>query len=116
MSRRSVPGVSDKEKVRQSHILLSKYDRLYQQRHNARKVFNRYSAKWGMLDVIESLGYERTDQLLEYFFSTPSDHALETFYKTYDKLDANEKMISADRSRRAKIRRETQMRVMEEGN
>lgn len=105
--------LSDKEKHRLAYILISRYIALYREKHGRKPVVNRYAAKWGMADVVDSLGAERAGEVLEYYFKTRNDHSLEFFYKNFDKLHNNLNMISADRERRAKMLRETKRRVEE---
>jgi hypothetical protein len=105
----------DQQRTRQAHTLLSLYVRLYSEKYNRKPSINRYSAKWGMLDVIDSVGYERAVKLLEYYFHTPHvGHDIEFFYKNFDKMDRNLFSITKDRERRAMILAETAKRVEEE--
>lgn len=108
--------LSDKEKHRLAYILISKYISLYREVHGKKPIVNRYSAKWGMADVVDSLGAERAGEVLEYYFRTKNDHTLEFFYKNFDKLDNNLKVIDADRLRRARIMAATKRRVEESKN
>lgn len=103
--------LSDREKAKRAHVLISKYQRLYRQYGTKPITFNRYSAKWGMMDVIDSIGVDRASELLDYYFTTDNDHSIEFFYKNFDRLDANEKRTRLERIRRAKIRKETEQRV-----
>jgi hypothetical protein len=106
-------GQSDKTKIQQAHTLISKYQRLYRLYGKKQTTFNRYSAKYGMIDVIDSIGVDRASELLDYYFTTNNDHSIEFFYKNFDKIDNNEKLTRRERARRAKIRRETEQRVRE---
>jgi hypothetical protein len=92
------------------------YDKNYEAKHGRKPRYNRYSAKWGMFDVLDDLGVERSAQIIEYYFHTGTEHSLEFFYKNYDKLDFAETQISADRKRRATILEETRRRVEEARN
>ena len=116
MSSERAQELSDKEKARQAHILLSRYISLYQQTHKRKPPINRYSAKWGMMDVIDSIGVERADQLLAFYFVTKNAHTIEFFYKNFDKMDIHEQAVREDRKRRAMIRKQTEERVREAGN
>jgi hypothetical protein len=108
--------LSDKEKHRLAYILISRYIALYREVHGRKPVVNRYSAKWGMADVVDSLGAERAGEVLEYYFRTKTDHSLEFFYKNFDKLDNNLTIITADKERRATLLRNTKRRVEEQKN
>ena len=109
-------GLSDKEKHRLAYILISKYISLYQEVHGRKPVVNRYAAKWGMADVVDSLGAERAEEVLRYYFHTKNDHSLEFFYKNFDKLDNNLTIMMADKKRRATLLRNTKKRVEESKN
>lgn len=112
----SQANLSDKQKAKQAHVLLSKYQRLYKQHGTRRITFNRYSAKWGMMDVIDSVGMERASELLDFYFTLDNDHTIEFFYKNFDKMDVNEHRQREDRQRRARLRLETEARIRETEN
>jgi hypothetical protein len=106
--------ISDKEKARQAHILISRYVTLFKEKHKRAPTINRYSAKWGMMDVIDSVGVDRANEILAYYFSTTHEkHDLEFFYKNFDKIEANLLVIRQDRANRARIMAETAKRVRE---
>jgi hypothetical protein len=115
--RKESPGVaSSKTLTRSAHILISKYLKLYKETHGVSPTVNRYSAKWGMVDVIESVGMDRANVLLEFYFKTAHKaHDLEFFYKNFVSMEKNMLALEQDRLRRARIMEETRRRV-EEGN
>lgn len=92
---------------------MSHYEKLYRIKYDAKPRMNRYSLKWGMVDVIDSIGYDRARELLDYFFTTQADHTLEFFYKNFDKMDVWESGVREDRARRAIILKQTEQRVQE---
>jgi hypothetical protein len=104
------------ERQRIAHALISKFISLFKEHHGYTVTVNRYSLKWGMLDVIDSVGPDRAYELLEYYFHTGTTHSLDHFYKTFDKLDINLSSISEDRIRRAKIRENTKRLVEGDSN
>lgn len=109
--------ISDRQKAKQAHALLSRYERLYRENQSRRITFNRYAAKWGMMDVIDSVGVDRAAELLDYFFTTKGeDKSIEYFYRNFDKMDNNERLQREDRQRRAELRRQTEQRIRESGN
>jgi hypothetical protein len=109
-------ALSDKERYRLAYILISRFVALYREVHGTRPTVNRYAAKWGMVDVIDSIGAERAGVVLEYYFKLNAKHSLDFFYKNFDKLDNNLTIITADKKRRAKMLRETKQRVEENRN
>ena len=109
--------VNDKEKARQAHILITKYTSLFKEKHGRTPTINRYSAKWGMMDVIDSVGVERAHEILEYYFhTTHQKHDIEFFYKNFDKIEAHLLVVRQDRARRARIMADTAKRVREAEN
>lgn len=102
-----------RDRSRDSHALMSLYEKLYTEHHGRKPIFNRYSAKWGMMDVIDSIGTDRARELLDYYFTVPANHSLEFFYKNFDKMHVNELNQRADRERRARIMEQTEARVRE---
>jgi len=102
-----------RDKSKQSHALMSYYEKLYRLKYDAKPRMNRYSLKWGMIDVIDSVGYDRAKELLDYFFTTPSSHTLEFFYKNFDSMDVFERHMKEDRARRAIILKQTEQRIRE---
>jgi hypothetical protein len=109
-------SLSAKERARLAHILISKFVALHKKRIGPITV-NRYSAKWGMIDVIDSVGFEQAEAILEYYFTTPRKaHDLEFFYKNFDKMQKSMIAIGEDRARRARIMVATKRRVEEAKN
>ncbi len=51
--------MSAKSDPKLSYALISLYENLYLDKYGKRPVVNRYREKWGMQDVIESVGYDR---------------------------------------------------------
>ena len=74
---------------------------------------NKHREKWAMIDLIESVGYDRGKQLIEYYFKTTSNnkHSLSWFMYNFDRLDDMLKKIEKDTERRAKILAATKQMV-----
>jgi hypothetical protein len=65
-----------------------------------------------MQDVIDSVGYDRSVELLKYYFKTnKSGHPLNFFYNNFDRIDQLEKEIKKDKAVRSVLLEETKKMV-----
>ena len=65
-----------------------------------------------MQDVIDSVGYDRAKELLEYYFKTGKPgHPLNFFYYNFDKIDQMKHDIDADKVNRERLREQTKRMV-----
>ena len=65
-----------------------------------------------MQDVIDSVGYDRAVELLNYYFKTAkSGHPLNFFYNNFDRIDQLEKEIKKDKAVRSILLEETKKMV-----
>lgn len=102
---------------KQAQSLLSLYATLYKDKYGKPITFNRFKEKWAMTDVIDSVGYERATELLEYYFTvTKPGHPLQWFFYNFDRLDEIIKQVEEDQARREKIRQQTKKMVEEAEN
>jgi hypothetical protein len=96
----------------QANALISSYVKQYEEKYKAKPSVNRYRDKWGFVSAIEDLGYGDTGKALAYFFTCDSPgHVLQVFFTNYDKLHITRLRVEEDARRRAKIRKETALRV-----
>lgn len=96
------------------YILLGKYDTLYKERYGVKPKYNRFKEKWAMQDVIDSVGVERAQELIEYYFKvSKSGHPLTWFFYNFDKLDEMLENIEEDRKRRIRLLEQTKKMVEE---
>jgi hypothetical protein len=101
-----------KDKSKFSHALLNYYIKLYTDKYGRKPVVNIYKEKWAMADVIESIGYDRAKELLDYYFTvTNPSHQLTWFFYNFDRLDDMLNKTEQDKERRAKIRAATKTMV-----
>lgn len=56
------------DRMQQAHALLALYDKCWKAMYNKGLTYNRYTAKWAAADVVDSVGYERARELIEYYF------------------------------------------------
>jgi hypothetical protein len=100
---------------REPYILLTMYQNLYSEKYGKAATINKFREKWGMQDVIESVGFDRAKQLIEYYFTTSKiNHTLQFFFYNFDKLDIMQKEIEKDKANRKLLRQATK-RLVEGG-
>jgi len=106
-----------KDDAKQAYSLVSLYLALYKTKYNKQPVVNRYREKWAMQDVIDTVGFERSKELLEYYFHCKKPgHPLNWFLYNFDKL--NDIMIKSeeDIEYRKELRKKTRLLVEQELN
>ena len=57
-----------KDEAKLAYSLVSLYCSLYKKQYGRLPIVNKYREKWAMNDVIDSVGYDRARELLEYYF------------------------------------------------
>lgn len=99
-------------KNREAFILLSQYEKLFYNRYGKKPRINKYRDKWGMQEIIDDCGMERTRELLDYYFRTGNiGHTLQFFYNNYDRLAESLQQKIEDRERRQKLLEQTKRMV-----
>ncbi len=100
---------------KQPYILLSLYQSLYKDKYNKQARLNKYRDKWAMQDVIDTVGYERAKELMEYYFKTGKiGHPLQFFFYNFDSMDRVKQESDKDKLNRIKLREQTKRMVEEE--
>jgi hypothetical protein len=100
---------------KEPYILITHYQSLYKNKYGKVPTINKFREKWGMQDVIDTVGFSRAKELLEYYFSTSkSGHPLQFFFYNFDKIDQLNKEIEKDKNNR-KLLREATKKLVEEG-
>jgi hypothetical protein len=103
-----------KEEARQPYVLISIYEMLYKEKYNRTPKINKYREKWAMQDVIDSIGFDRARNVLEYYFKTNRPgHPLQHFFFNFDKLDQVMIELDKDKLAREKLRMQTKQMVEE---
>jgi hypothetical protein len=99
-----------------AYALLEHYSKTYTEKYERPCQINKYRDKWAMIDLIDSVGYDRGRELIEYYFKTTSNnrHSLNWFMYNFDRLDDMLTKVEADNIRRAKIREATKQMMMED--
>lgn len=106
-----------KDEAKLAYGLVSLYCVLHKQIYNKTPIVNKYREKWAMQDVIDSVGYDRAKQLLEYYFKMgKTSHPISWFFYNFEKLDLALQQAEEDKSRRELIRAKTKAMVEERDN
>lgn len=97
---------------KEPYILLSLYSNLYEGLYNTKPTINRYKEKWAMQDVIDSIGFERSKDVLYYYFKTGKNrHPLNFFYNNFERIEDMMKQIEEDKINRVRLSQETKRMV-----
>lgn len=100
---------------KEPYILLSLYSNLYEGMYNTKPTINRYKEKWAMQDVIDSIGFDRSKDVLYYYFKTGKNrHPLNFFYNNFERIEDMMIQIKEDKARNTRVLQETKNRM--EGN
>jgi len=103
-----------KDTAKLAYALMDKYSNLFYLKYGRKPTMNKYKEKWAMVDVIDSITYDRAIEILEYYFKTTrSGHPLTWFYMNFDKLDEVMLKLEEDEARRARLREQTKRMVEE---
>jgi len=106
-----------KDEAKLAYGLVGLYCTLFKTTYKKNVVVNRYREKWAMQDVIDSVGYNRSKNLLEYYFQTKKEgHPLSWFFYNFEKLDISLQQKEEDKTRRELIRAKTKSIVKERDN
>jgi hypothetical protein len=94
--------------------LIDLYVLVYEQKFKKKPVVNKYRDRWGFTAMIEDLGYERSVEVIKYYFNTTrANYTLVWLFNNYDKLNQSLTERDADRAHRAKVRAQTAARMEE---
>lgn len=96
------------------YVLISKYESLFRERYGRRPTINRYRERWGMIDAIDSIGFDNVVKCLVYYFKTSSgnhSHSINHFLNNFDKILNIIEDRERDAEARAKLLEETRKRV-----
>ena len=100
------------EKSKEPYALISFYEKLYFEKYNKKPRLNKFREKWAMQDVLDSVGYERAKELIEYYFKTNKfGHPLNFFFYNFDRIDQLQREIAKDKLNRVRLREETKKLV-----
>jgi len=98
--------------TKETYILLTMYQNMYMEKYGKTPFMNKYREKWAMQDVIDSVGYDRAKELLEYYFTTGKyGHPLQFFFFNFDKIDIMQREIEKDKKNRKALQEATKRLV-----
>lgn len=102
------------KKAQQASALVSLFVKEHNKKYVSPLVVNRYKEKWGMVDVIDSIGYDRAREVIEYYFKTSkSGHPLQWFLYNFENLDKVMRELDEDKIKRERLRARTAQRAAE---
>lgn len=108
-------SISQTEKNKQPYILLWKYEKLYYEKYGKKPLLNKFRDKMAMREVIESVGFEKSMDLMTYYFSLDKfGHPLQFFCYNFDKMEKNRIELQRDIETR-RLLRESTKKMVEEG-
>lgn len=100
------------DKNKQPYVMLWKYEKLYEEKYGRKPRMNKYRDKMAMRDVIDSVGFERGMDLLEYYFKTSkAGHSLVFFLYNFDRMDQAQRELVRDKKNREILREATKRMV-----
>jgi hypothetical protein len=92
------------------------YQNLYKDKYGRTITINKFREKWAMQDVIDSVGFDRAKDLLEYYFGlSKNGHPLQFFFYNFDKMDMLKLEIEKDKEKRRLLLEETKKMVEQGG-
>lgn len=98
------------------YILLSLYQSLYKDKYGKSPNLNKFREKWGMQDVIDSVGFDEAKDLLIYYFGLAKQgHPLQFFFYNFDRINSARSESLMDKERRRLLLLETKKMVEEGG-
>jgi len=101
---------------KEPYILMSLYQNLYKERYNKPAPINKFREKWAMQDVIDSVGFDKAVELINYYFSLEKfNHPLQFFYYNFDKMEQARVELHKDIETRRLLREQTKKMVEEGG-
>jgi hypothetical protein len=101
---------------KEPYILMTLYQNLYKEKYNRVANINKFREKWAMQDVIDSVGFDRAKELMEYYFAlNKNGHPLQFFFYNFDKMDALKTEIEKDKEKRRLLLEETKKMVEQGG-
>ncbi|MGA1047977.1 MAG: hypothetical protein ACO3UU_08190 [Minisyncoccia bacterium] len=100
------------EKSKEPYVLIGVYEKLYFEKYGKKPRLNKFREKWAMQDVIDSVGYDRARELIEYYFKTSKNgHPLNFFFYNFDRIDQVESDARKDKANRVMLREQTKKLV-----
>lgn len=98
--------------TKEPYVLIGLYQKLYFEKYGKPLTINKFREKWAMQDVIDSIGFDRAKDVLEYYFKTGKNrHPLNFFYNNFDRIEDMMIQIKEDKINRSRLLQETKKMV-----
>lgn len=95
--------MTSKVPFEQAQTLIERYKATFEKRYGQQPTLNVVQAKWDLVDIIGSLGYQEVNKLFAYFFRTKGSHDFSRFIYEYHDMYRMMKLQEADAERRKRL-------------
>jgi hypothetical protein len=96
----------------QSNLLLNLFVKCYEERYKRKPTVNRFRERWGFQDMIDSVGFEESENIIRFYFEIPAaDHTCRHLFYNFDTMQTNMQLRAKDRAERAALREQTRERM-----
>lgn len=94
--------------------LINLFEKLWKSKYERPYRGNRHADQWGFRDMIEDIGFEEAEEVVQYYFHLASpDHSRQWLIYNYDKVVEQRLEVQADRMHRQQLLEKTK-KAMEE--
>ena len=98
----------------ESNALLTLFIKCYEERYGSKPIVNRYRERWGFQDMIDSVGYATSEEIIKFYFSVPAtSHTCKHLFYNFDDMQRNMYARDRDRIDRQILREQTKRRMEE---
>ena len=102
------------DRLNQAHMLISHYQKLYEQRFGKRPILNRNKLKYLLADILRDLSMDEVKALITYYIKVEkAEPALLTLCYDYAEILEVMRKNEKDASERSQLMRETMQRTRE---
>lgn len=103
------------ERMKAAQALITYYVKKYTEKYGTQPNLNRYREKYGMADVVDSVGYDRGKVIMDYYFDKVEKpgHPIIFYFYNFDKIDTLMKQLDEENIKRKEVMRRTAERVKE---
>lgn len=96
---------------KQAYSLIGLFEHMHELKTGRKVALNKYREKWGFQDMIDSIGYERSTEVIKFYFETVNAWTPQHLFNNFDRLDESLRKRDEDRKRRAILREQTRQRM-----
>jgi len=102
-----------KTKTKKVNALMTRYIQLYEDKYGRKPKFNRYTEKWGFIDMLDDLGFEAMPTLEYYFTLSGRNHTTLDLFRNSSDLNEWRVQDIEDEENRRLLAIQTKKRVEE---